>query len=112
MESEEKRKEVEKTMEDDVNVFVKYLPADVNDARLRELFAPFGRVVSVKVMVDRTTGTSLGFGYVFFLFFCSFISYLFLSLFFILYFFCSFSYVSSVVFEREFACTSIEGWYQ
>jgi hypothetical protein len=48
----------------DSNVFVKYLPSDVNDASLRRLFSTCGRVVSAKVMVDKGNGLSLGFGYV------------------------------------------------
>lgn len=53
---------------DNTNVFVKYLPADVDDSRLRSLFSPFGSIVSAKVMVEVHTGTSLGYGYVFWLF--------------------------------------------
>lgn len=48
---------------DETNVFVKYLPPDVNDCSLRDLFSPFGEIVSVKVMVDPPTGASLGYGY-------------------------------------------------
>jgi RNA recognition motif-containing protein len=51
---------------DEKNVFVKYLPGDINDSSLRELFSPFGSVVSAKVMVDNITGNSLGYGYVIF----------------------------------------------
>lgn len=47
-----------------MNVFVKYLPTHMNDASLRELFSSCGRVVSAKVMVDQSTGLSLGFGFV------------------------------------------------
>jgi RNA recognition motif-containing protein len=46
------------------NVFVKYLPEYINDSSLRELFSPFGNVISAKVMVDHVTGTTLGYGYV------------------------------------------------
>jgi len=49
---------------DSLNVFVKYLPSDVQDRGLRALFAAFGRVVSAKVMVDHNMGCSLGYGYV------------------------------------------------
>lgn len=49
---------------DNTNVFVKYLPADVDDTRLRTLFSSFGTVVSAKVMVDVQNGTSLGYGFV------------------------------------------------
>ena len=47
------------------NVFVKFLPQEVDDARLQELFAPFGRIESAKVMVDPRTWRTLGFGYIY-----------------------------------------------
>ena len=46
------------------NVFVKFLPPEVDDACLQELFAPFGRIESAKVMVDPQTWRTLGFGYI------------------------------------------------
>lgn len=49
---------------DNTNVFVKYLPADVDDTRLRSLFSSFGTVVSAKVMVDVQNGSSLGYGFI------------------------------------------------
>ena len=36
----------------------------VNDSTLRDLFAPFGAVESAKVITDRDTGSSKGFGFV------------------------------------------------
>jgi RNA recognition motif-containing protein len=50
-------------MLDTTNVFVKYLPADMDDWGLRELFSPFGKILSAKVMLSTKTWTSLGFGY-------------------------------------------------
>ena len=47
------------------NVFVKFLPQEVDDACLQELFAPFGRIESAKVMVDTQTWHTLGFGYIY-----------------------------------------------
>ena len=47
---------------DDCNVFVKYLPPDVNDQELHNLFADSGKIKSAKVMFDPQTGTSLGYG--------------------------------------------------
>ena len=44
------------------NVFVKYLPHHFGELQLRELFAPYGTILSVKVMVDPRTGSSLGYG--------------------------------------------------
>jgi hypothetical protein len=49
---------------DQTNVFVKYLPAELDDAGLKELFAPYGDIISSKVMVDHQTGSSLGYGFV------------------------------------------------
>ena len=49
---------------DDCNVFVKYLPPDVNDQELHNLFANYGKIKSAKVMFDPQTGTSLGYGFV------------------------------------------------
>lgn len=49
---------------DSCNVFVKYLPPELNDSGLHLLFSPFGEIVSSKVMVDHQTGASLGYGFV------------------------------------------------
>jgi len=49
---------------DTENVFVKYLPSEMNDAGLRELFIACGEIVSAKVMMDSTSGSSFGFGFV------------------------------------------------
>eukprot|EP00002_Diphylleia_rotans_P026133 TRINITY_DN519_c0_g2_i1.p1 TRINITY_DN519_c0_g2~~TRINITY_DN519_c0_g2_i1.p1 ORF type:complete len:602 (-),score=117.51 TRINITY_DN519_c0_g2_i1:1811-3616(-) len=49
---------------DPCNVFVKYLPADMSDDGLAELFQPFGDIISAKVMVDVKTGQSLGYGFI------------------------------------------------
>eukprot|EP00026_Physarum_polycephalum_P011097 Phypoly_transcript_11296.p1 GENE.Phypoly_transcript_11296~~Phypoly_transcript_11296.p1 ORF type:complete len:320 (+),score=57.93 Phypoly_transcript_11296:104-1063(+) len=49
---------------DPTNVFVKYLPSNVDDENLRKLFAPFGTIVSAKVMKDNANGASLGYGFV------------------------------------------------
>lgn len=53
---------------DQTNVFVKYLPAELDDDGLRDLFAAYGEIVSSKVMVDHQTKTSLGYGCAFKLF--------------------------------------------
>ena len=44
------------------NLFVKHLPASIDDAALKELFAPYGEVVSAHVMLDPKTSQSRGFG--------------------------------------------------
>lgn len=48
---------------DQTNVFVKYLPADIDDEGLRSLFSSYGEIISSKVMIDHQTGLSLGYGY-------------------------------------------------
>lgn len=46
-----------------LNLYVKYLPDDVDDQKLRELFSEFGTITSAKVMTDEK-GTSRSFGFV------------------------------------------------
>jgi RNA recognition motif-containing protein len=48
---------------DRCNVFVKYLPPDMRDEGLYELFVGSGRITSCKVMLDHKTHSSLGYGY-------------------------------------------------
>lgn len=45
-------------------IYVGGLPYSADDAQLGELFAPHGNVESVKVITDRFTGQSRGFGFV------------------------------------------------
>lgn len=45
-------------------IYVGNLPYSVTDSSLRSNFAEFGTVSSAKVMMDRETGTSKGFGFV------------------------------------------------
>jgi len=45
-------------------LFVGSLPWSVNDDKLKEAFEKHGNVVSAKVVMDRTTGRSRGFGFV------------------------------------------------
>ncbi len=47
-----------------MNMYVSNLGFHASDADLRELFRPFGQVSSAKVILDRTTGKSRGFGFV------------------------------------------------
>lgn len=47
-----------------MNIYVGYLPNNVNDEQLRSKFAEFGRVSSAKVIMDRDTRESKGFGFV------------------------------------------------
>jgi RNA recognition motif-containing protein len=45
-------------------LFVGSLPWAVNDDSLREAFESHGKVISAKVITDRATGRSRGFGFV------------------------------------------------
>ncbi|RZI57029.1 MAG: RNA-binding protein, partial [Rubrivivax sp.] len=45
-------------------LYVGNLAYSVRDETLQEAFAPFGSVTSAKVMMDRETGRSKGFGFV------------------------------------------------
>jgi cold-inducible RNA-binding protein len=45
-------------------LFVGSLPYSTDDSELEEMFAKFGNVVSAKVIFDRETNRSRGFGFV------------------------------------------------
>jgi len=47
-----------------IKLFVGSLPWGVNDQELEDLFKDFGTVSSAKVIMDRDTGRSKGFGFV------------------------------------------------
>ena len=47
-----------------MNIYVSNLSFNVQDEDLREFFAPYGDVTSSKVINDRETGRSRGFGFV------------------------------------------------
>jgi len=47
-----------------MKLFVASLPADFDDVDLKEMFELYGEVSSAKVIVDRATGKSKGFGFV------------------------------------------------
>jgi RNA recognition motif-containing protein len=47
-----------------MNIFVSNLSFNVQDEDLREFFAPYGEVTSARVINDRETGRSRGFGFV------------------------------------------------
>jgi RNA recognition motif-containing protein len=48
----------------DMNIFVGSLPFSIEEADLRESFEAYGAVDSVKVITDKFTGRSKGFGFV------------------------------------------------
>ena len=47
-----------------MNIYVSNLSFNVQDEGLREFFAPYGEVTSAKVIMDKFTGKSKGFGFV------------------------------------------------
>jgi RNA recognition motif-containing protein len=47
-----------------MKIFVGNLPFSVDEAKLREMFAPYGEVDSANVITDRETGRPRGFGFV------------------------------------------------
>ncbi|XP_011622563.1 uncharacterized protein LOC18432006, partial [Amborella trichopoda] len=49
---------------DDTNLYIGYLPPNLDDDGLIRLFSPFGEIVMAKVIKDRITGLSKGYGFV------------------------------------------------
>lgn len=47
-----------------MNIYVSNLGFSVQDQDLKEFFAPYGEVTSAKVIIDKFTGKSKGFGFV------------------------------------------------
>lgn len=47
-----------------VKLFAGNLPWTLNDEGLRSLFEPHGKIVSARIIKDRETGKSRGFGFV------------------------------------------------
>ncbi len=47
-----------------MNIFVAGLSYQINDADLKELFEEYGTISSAKIITDRDTGRSKGFGFV------------------------------------------------
>src|SRR5476651_2466842 len=47
-----------------MKLFVASIPSDFDDVDLKEMFELYGEVTSAKVIVDRATGKSKGFGFV------------------------------------------------
>ena len=46
------------------NLFVFHIPNDMTNMDLYSLFIPFGNVISVRIMIEKETGRSRGFGFV------------------------------------------------
>jgi RNA recognition motif-containing protein len=47
-----------------MNIYVSNLSFNVQDEDLREFFTPYGEVTSAKIITDKDTGKSRGFGFV------------------------------------------------
>ncbi|RYY93991.1 MAG: RNA-binding protein [Chitinophagaceae bacterium] len=47
-----------------MNIYVSNLSFNIQDEDLREFFTPYGNVTSAKVIMDKFTGKSKGFGFV------------------------------------------------
>lgn len=47
-----------------MNIYISNLSYGVNDADLNQLFAEYGEISSAKVIMDRESGRSRGFGFV------------------------------------------------
>src|SRR3990167_1401976 len=47
-----------------MRLYVGNLPYTVNQAKLEEIFSPFGTIVSASVITDKFSGRSKGFGFV------------------------------------------------
>jgi len=47
-----------------INIYVGNVPFQTNEDQLKELFEQYGRVEQAKIIVDRGTGRSKGFGFV------------------------------------------------
>ena len=47
-----------------MNIYVSNLGFNVQDEDLREFFAPYGEVTSAKIIMDKMTNQSRGFGFV------------------------------------------------
>ncbi|XP_059667061.1 splicing factor-like protein 1 [Cornus florida] len=50
----------------DARLYVGYIPQNMDETRLTELFSPFGKLTEAKVIRDRTTGFGKGYGFVHF----------------------------------------------
>lgn len=46
------------------NVYVKNFAEEIDDEKLREMFEPYGKIISAKVMEDESSGKGKGFGFV------------------------------------------------
>lgn len=60
----ERTERAPRTFEPVNGIYVGYLPWEVDNSRLEQVFSEHGKVVSARVVYDRETGRSRGFGFV------------------------------------------------
>ncbi|CAJ2634520.1 unnamed protein product [Trifolium pratense] len=53
-------------MSSSTKIFIKGLPPATSEVQLMEVFAVFGEVTQVKLLIDKESGQSLGFAYIWF----------------------------------------------
>jgi len=53
-----------KSQSENCNLIVNYLPQDIDDSQLQDIFAEHGEIVQAKVVRDKTSKKSLGYGFV------------------------------------------------
>ncbi|KAF3645905.1 31 kDa ribonucleoprotein, chloroplastic [Capsicum annuum] len=53
-----------RTFQPNYRIYVGNIPWDVDDARLEQVFSEHGKVISARVVIDRESGRSRGFGFV------------------------------------------------
>ncbi|CAD2217176.1 RNA-binding protein, UPB1 [Angomonas deanei] len=46
------------------NLIVNYIPIDLDESNVSSIFEPFGEIESIKIITDRSTGQSRGYGFV------------------------------------------------
>src|SRR4030095_4036947 len=59
-----RRREPQAAKECSMRLFVGSLALTTTEAELRQVFTPYGEITSVRIMTDRETGRSRGFGFV------------------------------------------------
>ena len=47
-----------------ISIYVGNLPYSITEDSLREVFSPYGSVVSSRIIIDKLTGKSRGFGFI------------------------------------------------
>jgi len=47
-----------------MNIYIGNIPYSIDDRELGEIFSEFGEVSSARIIIDRVTGRSKGFGFV------------------------------------------------